>query len=71
MDDWQTYCTTTGRGMIMEDVSNTYPRWMYVGNRIVNRSRYGKNPVLIVRVGDGRFWDERGYSWKYGKPVNE
>lgn len=55
----------------MEDVSNTYPRWMYVGNRIVNRSRYGKNPVLIVRVGDGRFWDERGYSWKYGKPVNE
>lgn len=55
----------------MNDISNTYPKWMYVGNQIVNHSKYGKNPVLIVRVGDGRFWDEHNNSWKYATPVNK
>ena len=55
----------------MNDINNTYPRWMYVGNRVVNNSKFGKTPVLIVKVQDERFWDEKGHSWKYGTPVNK
>jgi hypothetical protein len=47
----------------------TLPRWMYVGNTITPRGRTGNTPVLIVKVEDGKFWDARMYSWKYGTPV--
>ena len=49
----------------------TFPRWMYVGNTVLPRGNTGTTPVLIIKVMNGRFYDERGYSWKYGTLVNK
>ena len=43
-----------------------YPRWMYVSN-IVNSNG---TRVLVMKVGNGKFWDEDDRGWKYATPVN-
>jgi hypothetical protein len=48
-----------------------FPQDMYVGNNIVNGSPYGGAPVTIVKYEDGRYFDARGYSWKYALSVVE
>jgi hypothetical protein len=48
-----------------------YPQQMLVGNNIVNGNPYGATPVTIVKHEDGRYYDDRGYSWKYAKPVDD
>ena len=48
-----------------------YPQEMYVGNNIVDGNPYGKTPVTIVKHEHGRYYDARGYSWQYAKPVDD
>lgn len=46
-----------------------FPCLMLVGNNIVNGSRFGKNPVMIVKYENGRYYAENGHSWKYAKII--
>ena len=43
---------------------------MYVGNNIVNGSKYGKTPVEIVMLKNGRAYAANGHSWMYARPVD-
>jgi hypothetical protein len=56
--------------MDMNGTTISPPILMYVGNQIVNGSKYGKTPVEIVMVKNGRVYAENGHSWKYAIPVD-
>jgi hypothetical protein len=47
----------------------SYPRLMLVGNTVINGNSVGKNPVMIVKFENGRYYAENGYSWKYAIEV--